>query len=559
MKLINIVLLISLISLFSYADQTNQVELLQGQVQQQCKPANIEDKDKVETIPVESKIKAPGPFPTGIAFDGEYLWVADRKTNLLYQIDRKDGKVIKMIQAPAFAPYGLVWDGKYLWISDIGEGKIYKMDIKNNLVLKTIDAPGPSAVGLAWDGKYLIVADNKEDMIHKISPNDGTAISSFEAPDKDSTGIVYDGKYLWISDRIKDSIYMLDYATGNVIFYFPSHGKYPIGLTFDGEKFWNVDYQDKMIYSFKAPQNKFLLRNERYAKITYTQEYHNYGPCNIKEAELYVAIPEERDNQKIMGEIKFNPNPDKFIKDESDLKFAYYKVEDVKPHQPMIITMETIAKIYEIHYFVYPEKVGSLNDIPKEIKDKYLRDGEKYDVKNEVIQKAVKEAVGNENNPYWIARKIYNYLIDRLEYELAGGWNPAPVVLERGNGSCSEYTFVYIAISRAAGLPARYVGSVVVRGDDASMDDVFHRWVEVYLPNYGWIPVDPSGGDFPLPSDQAAYFGHLSNRFLITTQNAGDSPYLGWTYNSDTQWSFIGKCKIFEEHYAEWEPITDCK
>lgn len=39
-----------------------------------------------------------------------------------------------------------------------------------------------------------------------------------------------------------------------------------------------------------------------------------------------------------------------------------------------------------------------------------------------------------------------------------------------------------IAMCGAAGLPARYVGALVVRGDDASLDYVFHRWVEVYLP-----------------------------------------------------------------------------
>lgn len=533
-----------------------QTDVLQPQAKKECKVSVVDRAEQVEKIPIESEIKAPGPFPTGIAYDGKYLWVADRKTDLLYQINSEDGKIIKTIQAPAFTSWGLAWDGKYLWVSDVGESKIFQIDIKEDMVIKTIDAPSPSAVGLAWDGKNLIVADNREDMVHKISPDDGTSISSFKAPDKDSTGIVYDGKYLWISDRIKDSIYMVDYETGNIIFYFPSPGKYPIGLAFDGERLWNVDYQSKKIYSFKLPQEKFLLRNERYAKIIYTQEYHNYGPCDLKEAELYIAVPENRDNQKIIGEIKFEPSPSKYINDESNLRLAYFHKDFISPYEAFVVKMEVVAKIYEINYFIYPDKVGSLDEISKEIKDKYLKDGEKYNLNNEVIQKAVKEAVGNEKNPYWIARKIYNYLIEHLEYELAGGWNPAPVVLERGNGSCSEYTFVYIAMSRAAGLPARYVGSVVVRGDDASMDDVFHRWVEVYLPNYGWIPVDPSGGDNSLPSDQAAFFGHLSNRFLITTQNIGGSPYLGWTYNSDTKWKFSGKCKIVEEHYAEWEPIN---
>jgi len=39
------------------------------------------------------------------------------------------------------------------------------------------------------------------------------------------------------------------------------------------------------------------------------------------------------------------------------------------------------------------------------------------------------------------------------------------------------------------GDPAATQGSIVVRHDDASIDEAFHRWAEIYLPNYGWIPV----------------------------------------------------------------------
>ena len=42
---------------------------------------------------------------------------------------------------------------------------------------------------------------------------------------------------------------------------------------------------------------------------------------------------------------------------------------------------------------------------------------------------------------------------------------------------------------RAAGLPARYVGAIMIRGDDASTDEVYHRWPEVYLPGYGVVLV----------------------------------------------------------------------
>jgi transglutaminase-like putative cysteine protease len=146
-----------------------------------------------------------------------------------------------------------------------------------------------------------------------------------------------------------------------------------------------------------------------------------------------------------------------------------------------------------------------------------------------------------------------------MKYELSGGWNLAPTVLKRGTGSCSEYTFVYIAMCRAAGLPARYVGAITVRGDDASWDDVHHRWVEIYLPGYGWIPVDPSGGDASLPQEQANGFGYVDNRFLITTTSGGGSEYLDWNYNGNERWISKGKCKVVVESFGEWTPVTPSK
>jgi len=152
-------------------------------------------------------------------------------------------------------------------------------------------------------------------------------------------------------------------------------------------------------------------------------------------------------------------------------------------------------------------------------------------------------------------RKIFRYIIDNMEYELVDWWNIAPTVLERGNGSCSEYSFLFIAMCRAAGLPARYEGCVIQRGDLASEDEVFHRWCQVYFPNYGWVPVDPEGGDQEKPEAQARYIGHLSSRSLVTTVGGGGSDYMGWEYNSNETWKSEGPCKIYSEKLGEWAPV----
>jgi transglutaminase-like putative cysteine protease len=219
--------------------------------------------------------------------------------------------------------------------------------------------------------------------------------------------------------------------------------------------------------------------------------------------------------------------------------------------------MTVEAEIFQTRWFVFPEDVGMLKEAPRELRDLYLGDEDKYRITDPVIVKAAREAVGEEQNAYWVARKIFDYVIGHMEYQLLGGWNVAPTVLARGNGSCSEYAFVYIALARAAGLPARYAGSVAVRGDDASTDDVFHRWVEVYLPHVGWMPIDPSGGDQPSPAGQASYIGHLNNKYLITTLGGGGSEFLEWDYNSNEMWASRGKCKVYSEKIGEWTPLPE--
>ncbi|MCB2220384.1 MAG: transglutaminase [Bacteroidetes bacterium] len=514
---------------------------------------------------VITSFEIPGSYPTGLTYDGTHLWLADYQTDLLYCIDPATGDVIRSIPAPAYWPEGLAWDGAFLWNADVKgglplsenyAGKIYQVDPKDGKILHTIQAPGSTPRGLTWDGNYLWCVDNASDEIIQFSPEDGTTIRSFRSPASDPRGITFDGKYLWISDRIKDEIYMVDPETGSVIIIADAPGAFTRGLAFDGDNLWAVDYQEDKIYKLKVRDGiKYRAYNAHKAKITYTHEVTNFGPGAVKEVSIHLAIPHDRPSQAILVPPVYKPDYTEKVTDKWGQETAKYTFKNLKPGEKVRGEMTTVAKISEVRYFIYPEDVGTLADIPTAISEKYLENNEKYQFDHPVIQQGLKEAVGDETNPYWIFRGIFNYLIDHMYYEMVGGWNTAPTVLERGNGSCSEYSFVYISMCRAAGLPARYVGSVVVRGDYASQDDVFHRWVEVYLPNIGWVPIDPSGGDKDWPRDQANYIGHLSHRYLITTESGGGSKTMGWTYNSNESWVSDPKSFVVSDHFAEWEPV----
>ena len=504
---------------------------------------------------VVKTLNAPYYFSTGLTYDGKNLWVADYKTDKLVCLDQSSGKVVREIPSPGFWPMGLAWDGKYLWNIDLKAKKIFRVDPADGTVLTTIDAPSGSPEGLTWDGTTLWVSDRRERKIIKIDLSDGTGVQSFAAPARYPQGLTFDGRYLWCSDRIEDEIYMIDPNNGEVIMILQSPGPYPRGLAWDGSTLWNVDYQTDKIYQLiRQDKENYVLKNPRHSRITFTHEVKGSGKGKIRNLDVYVAIPGNLPAQKIKT-IKFDPAKPEMVKDRWDQKIAHFHYRNIAPESPVQSIMTVEAQISDIRYFIFPDRCGKLADIPEKVREKYTADGSKYKCSDPYIQQLSKKIVGDETNPYWIARKIFDYVGNTLEYKLEGGWNTAPVVLQRGTGSCSEYSFSFIALCRAAGLPARFVGSIVVRGDDASFDDVFHRWPEIYLPGYGWIPIDPQGGDKPMPRDRARYIGRLSNRFLITTQGGGDSEYLGWYYNSYETYQTDPQVKVNIETFGEWQPL----
>jgi len=512
--------------------------------------------DVVKVLPT------PGPNPTGLAFDGKFLWLADNRLDQIFKMDPQSGKVIKSFASPGFHPEGLAWDGQYLWHVDAEEKRVYCLDPEKGMALKTLESNSEDPRDLAWDGKNLWMTDVKNKTLLCVSPIDGMMIQQFPAPGNEPTGLEYDGKYLWITDRTADRIYLVDPVTGWCLSSIRSYGPFPAGLAWDGQFLWNVDYENEEIYQIQVLDPEIVtLWDEKKLELQFIKEFRNYGPGTVTQLDIYLPIPENRENQKLLGYVKLLQMPKEEIRDNWGEQIVHFQYQNLKAPGIVQTGWSVKAKIYGVEYFIYPDKVGDIDQIPKEIKTQYLVDGDKYCIRDPFIQELAQKIAGNEKNPYWIARKVYEYVIDHLSYNLkpVGGWNPAPTALRRGTGSCSEYTYCMIALCRALGVPARYVGAVSLRGDDASRDEVFHRWAEIYLPPYGWIPFDANKGDVDSPGGRVLGIGNVASRYIITTENGGGDAYLWFGYNYGITWTSEGKCRVVEESYGEWRPLGEKK
>lgn len=528
------------------------VQAWANEIGQPPKPGPYVDQEEL----FETVCDLPADFSQGLIRAGDQYVVADRHEDLLVIFDHS-GRRSRTIVYPAYEPSALAFDGERYVVADRSDGRIYFIDPTTGECVHRIESPISPVTGLACDAEgRLWVAARRGAELQLVDPADGTTLASIKAPTDRVTALAYDADgYLWVGDAAQDRIYLVDIRTGYTIFRLPSPGPVPVGLWYEDGALWVSDYQTDQLYRGEVGSlhGRCVRSDARRGKATLFSEVQDLGPGRITGGTVVLAIPENGPNQDLES-VTWTDGARK-EEDQWGQDVAVYDFPELEPGRTMSVQLEGIGTFYEISYKIFPHLVGALDEIPEEIRRQYLVDADKYRVQSEYIQKKVQEVVGNETNVYFIARKLFDFLIGRINYQMVGGWDIAPTVIERGTGSCSEYTFSYVSLCRAEGIPARYVGAMVLRGEDASIDTAYHRWAEIYLPRVGWIPVDVNAGDREWQGDRCFSFGGIANRFLITTRGGGDSKWLAWGYNSDVDFRTQGKANVRVEGFAEWDVV----
>lgn len=94
------------------------------------------------------------------------------------------------------------------------------------------------------------------------------------------------------------------------------------------------------------------------------------------------------------------------------------------------------------------------------------------------------------------ARAIYDWTCANTYRDPATvgcGKGDVCALLKKPGGKCTDIHSVFVALCRAAGVPAREIFGV--RLGKKEVQDISswqHCWAEFYLPGYGWVPVDPA-------------------------------------------------------------------
>jgi len=480
----------------------------------------------------------------GIAFKDDSLYAIDSRNGYLLKINPQTN-VTKIVNSTYWQDFvgarGLCITENEIWF--VTQSSVYYTLIKwHGEELEIISAPKfffslpyPSN-GIAIYEKTIYITCQKTGTISVHSKDNGTQITKFLAPGIGNENITIKDEEIWLCDNLEQTVYCLDRATGKTKYTILTPFEYPSGLSFyhdpetqedilyiaytdqepyirdnpNAEPNHELLYRDRTfihpLYFKNDPENKCTLSNGFLIEMSYLEEISPLDPITFKDLEWRIALPTQSPRQKIKS---IEPVGLPYIEEDHDGQMvALFKFPEFNSDERYVFGWRAIIEVWSIKHQIVPRDCEGLPPLDPEFESKYLIDDDDLSMNTEIILRAAEEARGTETNPLRKMYSIRNYVYDRLSYGIKPHIDTPDIVLKRGVGSCGEYLGLLLALSRLNGIACRTVGRYkcplkVLEFGIPLVPDFNHVWMEFYLPNVGWLPMESNpddlddGGPYP--------------------------------------------------------------
>lgn len=180
----------------------------------------------------------------------------------------------------------------------------------------------------------------------------------------------------------------------------------------------------------------------------------------------------------------------------------------LKPNESIYLRYKVWVRVYKRFIQEPPISInnsGRLSDIPEEIKLKYVGETDLYQIGDEKLRELAFKLMRGEENVLKIVLTIVNWTEHNLMYPL-GGLKPPTYpneTLINKVGDCDDQTNLLVTLCRILGIPAftqiGYIYDESIREEFSAFNERYlvelrsaggHGWAEVYVPPWGWIPID---------------------------------------------------------------------
>jgi transglutaminase-like putative cysteine protease len=111
------------------------------------------------------------------------------------------------------------------------------------------------------------------------------------------------------------------------------------------------------------------------------------------------------------------------------------------------------------------------------------------------LQTIVEQEKSPDETPYQVALRFCEYVYKNFEY--IKGVTTVETTLDEiwklKAGVCQDFAHILMEMLRLVQIPARYVsGYICTHRDGMRGEGATHAWAEAYIPEYGWLGIDPT-------------------------------------------------------------------
>lgn len=228
---------------------------------------------------------------------------------------------------------------------------------------------------------------------------------------------------------------------------------------------------------------KYEINDVYVGSLKHVIQIVNNSPDPVR-GELFVPLIKNETTQRYV--ILRNNSLSK-VNDSSGNIYLHLDLR-ISEGQTFRVELDYYVVSFNIHYLIDPNILKNY-DTSSEMYRKYTGSEELVESNNSRIISLAHNLTCNVDDWHGKALKIYDFVRRHMHYEVQDEERGALWALENGVGDCSEYSYFFVALCRAAGIPARIKAGFAFHRATESLEDG-HMWAEYYLGNYGWIPVD---------------------------------------------------------------------
>jgi transglutaminase-like putative cysteine protease len=274
----------------------------------------------------------------------------------------------------------------------------------------------------------------------------------------------------------------------------------------------------------------------------------NHGPGSPSKHNLWAALIQDLPPYQDVLEMSISAQDFRTFEDENGNLIAEFDLSGLPPGESVEVEIRYKVKVNQLAY----DLSQCVGDLPTAFTSAELY----IESNNPQIRSLAAELASGKSNPCEQVRAFYDYVGDNLVYTYNGrDWGAQAALGEMG-ADCSEYASLVAALARAAGIPARYLEGVLhLEPETQALARSEHAWLEVYLPNIGWTPMDPTLGR-PLGL-RDEYFAANSPDHIVVTRGRNPSALRGGSYYTHIYWPGPSAVIKIEEFGWEITPIQD--